>query len=172
MDGGGFTGWVGELARAHTRHLASLAAKQGLTSVDALDAVQEAFHTFLGMPQARSLSTDRDDSLRLLTVLVRNAARNMRRLRHRSWPHVDADTAPLADAGPSVDALIDRAEQHVRLLGCIDTLGEIQRNVVSLRMLQELSGDAVASELGVSANHVAVLLLRAKRALADCIAEG
>ena len=46
-------------------------------------AVQEAFTTLLGLPQVRELSLDDEGAARLMAVLVRNAARNMRRRRHR-----------------------------------------------------------------------------------------
>jgi RNA polymerase sigma-70 factor (ECF subfamily) len=52
-----FTGWVSDLARAHTAALARVARAEGLQPDEALDAVQEAFHTFLLLPQAgRSLA--------------------------------------------------------------------------------------------------------------------
>jgi RNA polymerase sigma-70 factor (ECF subfamily) len=50
-----FTGWVSALAREHTHALARVARGEGLVSADALDAVQEAFETFLRLPQARSI---------------------------------------------------------------------------------------------------------------------
>ena len=74
-----FVGWVSDLARDHTAALARLARSEGLTADDALDAVQEAFQTFLGLPQARVLVGDADDSRALLSVVVRNAARNLRK---------------------------------------------------------------------------------------------
>jgi RNA polymerase sigma-70 factor, ECF subfamily len=52
---GSFVRWVSELARVHSRGLAAAARKEGLGAEDALDAVQEAFQTFLLLPQARSL---------------------------------------------------------------------------------------------------------------------
>lgn len=79
-----FTRWVEELARSHTRSLALFAAREGLGADDALDAVQEAFATFLRLPQARGLSQHRDDAFALLAVIVRNAARNIRRREHSS----------------------------------------------------------------------------------------
>jgi RNA polymerase sigma-70 factor, ECF subfamily len=44
--------WVSDLARAHTRRLVAVARREGLGPEDALDAVQEAFYTFLVLPQA------------------------------------------------------------------------------------------------------------------------
>ncbi|MCG3195438.1 MAG: hypothetical protein DIJKHBIC_04721 [Thermoanaerobaculia bacterium] len=165
-----FTGWVSELARSHTPRLAGVARREGLLADDALDAVQEAFHTFLGLPQARALVADEEGSRALLSVLVRNAARNMRRRAFRARPH-DAldDHLDLALDLPPADELIARAEEHATLLGCVSQLGEVQRNVVTLRMLEELSGEATAARLGLTPGHVAVLLHRAKRDLAACV---
>lgn len=169
---GGFTGWVSALARTHTRGLASVARSEGLGSEDALDAVQEAFLTFLLLPQARSLVEFPEDSAKILAVLVRNAARNIRRRRHRVLPHepLPGESDLEADE-PSADELIARAEEHVRLVGCVSHLSEIQQQVVRLRALQEMSGHETAALLGVSPELVAVHLHRAKKALLACLRE-
>lgn len=164
-----FTGWVSDLASRHARDLAAVARREGLSTDDALDAVQEAFHTFLQIPKARTIVEDGDDSRKLLTVLVRNAARNMRRRHFRARPHVDVDDQPVADDLPRVDDLLAQAEDHVTLLGCVTKLGDVQQKVVTLRMLEELTGDEVARELGLTPGHVAVLLHRAKKELLRCV---
>jgi RNA polymerase sigma-70 factor (ECF subfamily) len=143
---------------------------EGLGPEDALDAVQEAFHTFLLLPQARSLVEEPKDSASLLGVLVRNAARNMRRRHHRASPHEPIDDeSTLATDGVSVEEAIARAEEHMRLLGCVNHLADMQRQVVRLRMLQELSGLETAERLGLGPGRVAVLLHRAKKALLECL---
>lgn len=169
MEERGFTDWVGALARDHSRRLAGVAAREGLSSTDAIDAVQEAFHTFLSMPQARDLVGAVDDTSKMLAVIVRNAARNMRRRHHRSVPHEDIDELALAEPSASADVLIERAEERVALLGCIHALGRVQRAVVTLRMLEELANDEVATQLSMTPNHIAVLLRRAKATLMQCL---
>ncbi|MEQ8277968.1 MAG: sigma-70 family RNA polymerase sigma factor [Deltaproteobacteria bacterium] len=164
-----FTGWVTTLAREHTTALAQVARSEGLTADEALDAVQEAFHTFLGLPQARELVGAPDDSRALMRVIVRNAARNMRRRHHRSKPHEAIEDTAVADALPDAEALVLEAEDHVRLVGCVNKLGDVQRNVVHLRMLEELSGTEAAAALDLTPGHVAVLLHRAKKALYQCM---
>jgi RNA polymerase sigma-70 factor, ECF subfamily len=166
-----FTGWVSRLATEHTRSLAQVAEREGLSNADALDAVQEAFHTFLTLPRARRLVDERDDAAKLLAVLVRNVARNARRRHHHATPHLDAAELALADTAPSVDEVIAQAEDHVRLHGCITRLSEVQRHVVTLRLLDELSSEELTSRLGFTAGHVAVLLYRAKQALVRCMQE-
>ncbi|BDG04192.1 RNA polymerase sigma factor [Anaeromyxobacter oryzae] len=168
-----FVGWISTLARTHARSLATVAVREGLTRIDAIDAVQEAFSTLLTLPQARELSLDDEGAARLMAVLVRNAARNIRRRRHRSRAHEPLDGAmELPADAPSVDALLAAAEEHVGLLGCVSQLAEIQRLVVTLRVLDELSPDEVARALGLTAGHIGVLLHRAKRALVDCMERG
>lgn len=171
MSQSGFFSWVGTMATTHTRRLAAVARAEGLTAEDALDAVQEGFHTLLSMPQARSLVGNEDDCAKLLSVIVRNAARNMRRRHHRARPHVEMSMNESYVDQPSVESMIERAEEHVRLLGCINQLGTLQRHVVSLRMLEELSGEDTAHELELTSSHVAVLLHRAKRELQRCLLE-
>jgi RNA polymerase sigma-70 factor (ECF subfamily) len=167
-----FVGWVSTLARTHAQPLAAGAVREGLTRTEAIDAVQEAFTTLLRLPQGRELSLDDEGASRLMSVLVRNAARNIRRrrLRHRSEPLEGAMEVP-ADA-PSVDCLLAAAEEHVALLGCVNQLGDIQQLVVTMRVLEELSPEEVARTLGLTRGHIAVLLHRAKRALMNCMERG
>ena len=79
---------------------------------------------------------------------------------------VDTQFLPSAAAD-----LLDRAEAHLRLRGCVDMLGQLQRQVITLRMLEEASSAAVARELDLGAGHVAVLLHRAKKAIERCLLE-
>ena len=168
-----FVGWISTLARTHARSLAGGAVREGLTRVEAIDAVQEAFSTLLTLPQARELSLDDEGAERLMAVLVRNAARNMRRRRHRSALHEPLEGAKEVPVdAPSVDALLALAEEHVALLGCVSQLAEIQRRVVTMRVLEELSPEDVARTLGLTRGHIAVLLHRAKRDLIACIERG
>lgn len=167
-----FTAWVSGLAREHARALAGAARREGLSADDALDAVQEAFHTLLSLPQGRPLAENLEDARGFLVVLVRNAARNMRRRHFRARPHEDADNLALASELPTTDEVIARAEDHLTLLGCVSRLAEAQRHVVTLRMLEELSGEDTARELGLTPGHVAVLLHRAKKVLLACIDPG
>ncbi|WNG25438.1 sigma-70 family RNA polymerase sigma factor [Cystobacter fuscus] len=165
-----FLGWVSELTRTQVHALTRIARHEGLSSEDALDAIQEAFHTYLQLPHARSLSDDREDSRALLSVLVRNTARNMRRRHHRAMPHEDVDTVQeLSAPQPPADELLVLAEDHVKLRGCVNKLNEVQRHVVTMRMLEEVTGAEVARELSLTPGHVAVLLHRAKAELQRCV---
>jgi|SRR5215831_4145338 len=164
--------WITSLVRTHTARLAQVARGEGLSGVDALDAVQEGMTSFLHLPQARRLAATPDEAAALLTVVVRNVARNLRRRHHRSQPHssntelIESLTDPL----PSVDELIAQAEERVQLIGCMHNLSNIQQRVIALRLFEGATGREAAERLGISAEHAAVLLHRAKTALRDCIA--
>lgn len=162
--------WIGALARDHAAALAAVARREGLAPADALDVVQDAFQTLLGRPEKDALRDKPDDAARLLGTLVRNAARNHRRRHFRARPHVDADGEPLADPAPPPDARLADADTATQLSGCLAKLGDVHRHVVTLRVLEELSGAEAARELGLTAGHVAVLLHRARQQLADCMA--
>jgi RNA polymerase sigma-70 factor, ECF subfamily len=167
----GFLEWVTRLAHTHRGRLYRAARREGLREEDSLDCVQDAFHTFLLLPQARQLVESNDDSIKLLSVLVRNHARNRRRRHEIARPH-DSDDESLtlltAEALPA-DELIAQAQDFALMVGCLDHLGKLQRAVVSLRMLDDVAGEDVAAMLGLLPSHVAVLLHRAKQNLRSCM---
>jgi RNA polymerase sigma-70 factor (ECF subfamily) len=166
-------GRVGRLVHEHRARLAAVARSEGLRPADAFDVVQEAFGRFLQRPDAARLADAPDEAHRVLATIVRNLARNARRLAAEARPH-DSDPA-LLDAlpapEPDVEELMSAAEERLRLQGCVASLADLQRAVVTLRMLEELDGGDVAATLGITAGHVAVLLHRAKANLAACMSQ-
>jgi RNA polymerase sigma-70 factor (ECF subfamily) len=167
----GFLSWVTRLVREHRTDLVAVARGEGLAPEDALDVTQEALTGFLELPHARKLADELEDSRAFLSVMVRNNARNRRRSHAVSRQHVSEPEVlhQLSDDGESVDALIDRAEQHILALGCVQRLGEVQKKVVTLRLLQDQPGTEVAELLGLSPGNVAVILHRAKSELRACM---
>lgn len=161
--------WVSLLARDHAGRLASIARREGASAIDALDLVQDAFHTILRRDDLPALREDRDAAARMLTTIVRNAARNLRRRHHHARPHVDVDDVALAARTLAPDEELDHAITASQLAGCMAKLGDAHRHVVTLRVLEELSGDEAARELGVTPGHVAVLLHRARKQLEQCM---
>lgn len=169
----GQLGGVGHLVHRHRGRLAAIAREEGLRPADAFDAVQEAFARFLLLPDAPRLTAAPDEAARVLAALTRNLARNARRLSAAARPHA-SDPAlldGLPSAAPSGEDLLGAAEERLRLQGCVATLADLQRAVVTLRMLEEIDGDDVAAALGITPGHVAVLLHRAKANLAACMSE-
>jgi len=161
---------LSEVARAKRGALAGLARSEGLTAEDAVDCVQEGLCTLLDLVQTGELAPGSDPSVVLATI-VRNAARNQRRRHFRARPHEEIGEHDRADEDVDLqEELVARAEQKVRLRDCVAELCEIQKAVVTLRMLEERPGEDVAALLGISPNHVAVLLHRAKSALRACMA--
>jgi RNA polymerase sigma-70 factor (ECF subfamily) len=161
---------LSRLVRAQRGTLAAVARSEGMSPEDAVDCVQEGLCTLLELVQRESLSFDGDDGRAMLVTIVRNVARNRRRRHFTARPHQDIDAVEMPDANAGVDEAIERAEEHVRLRACVEELCAIQKAVVTLRMLDEQPGEDVANALGISANHVAVLLHRAKRELRTCMA--
>jgi RNA polymerase sigma-70 factor (ECF subfamily) len=78
---------------------------------------------------------------------------------------------PQRARGVAQEELLLRAEDAVRLRACVAELCEIQRSVVTLRLLEERPGEDVAEALGITKNHAAVLLHRAKASLRECMTE-
>jgi len=167
----GFHGWVTLLVHRHRARLVRVVRREGLRAEDALDCVQEAYVSFLGLPQARLLVDRPDDSARLLVILARNLARNRRRRHDYARPHLvdDATVQSLPSDAASADQIVAAAEEQAMLLGCMATLSEVQRAVVKLRLVDEVPGENVARQLGTTSDHVAVLLFRAKRELRQCV---
>ena len=149
--------------------LAAVARHEGLRPEEAVDCVQDALCTLLDLVQAGQVAPASDPSPLLVTI-VRNAARNQRRRHFRARPHDALGDGELPDPELVLqEELLTRAEDVVRLRACVAELCEIQRAVVTLRLLEERPGENVAELLGVSQNHVAVLLYRAKSALRTCL---
>ncbi len=167
-----FLSWVARLVHQHRAYLLRVVRGEGLGPEDAFDAVQEAFQTFLTLPAARALVPGGEDAGKMLTAIARNVARNQRRRAAVARPHDSDDAVLEALATPaSVEQLLADAENEVRLRGCVESLGDMQRMVVTLRMLDELAGEDVARTLGVTPGHVAVLLHRAKANLLACMTD-
>ncbi len=154
--------------RAERAALARLARREGLGAEDAVDAVQDAFCTYLRAAQRGELP-EADATRAWLAAAVKNAARNKRRRHHLARPHDELDAVPPDEA--NVESLVARAEEHVRLRACVERLCDTQRAVVTLRLLEERDGEDVAATLGLSRGHVDVLLHRAKHALRACMTE-
>lgn len=165
--------------RGRRAELARVARREGLSAEDAVDCVQDALCTFLRLGNEGEVPPDPTVHPAFLAESVRNAARNKRRRHHLSRPHaaLDALDAPLGSAGlddptqASTEALVARAEEHVRLRACVDRLCDTQKAVVTLRLLEERRGEDVAEALGISRGYVDVLLHRAKASLRVCMTD-
>jgi RNA polymerase sigma-70 factor (ECF subfamily) len=149
------------LVHAQRAALVAVARQEGLHSEDALECVQDGLATYLGLDdEAHGIAT--------LKTIVRNAARNFRRRHHQHKPHLPIDVEPASPSLPA-DQLLAHAEELVKLQACVAQLCSVQRAVIMLRLLDERSGEDVATELGLSRAHVDVLVHRARSSLRVCM---
>jgi RNA polymerase sigma factor (sigma-70 family) len=161
---------VTHLVRTRRSSLVALARSEGMSPEDAVDCLQEGLCALLDAHRRDTLPAAEEEWPAILAGMVRNAARNGRRRHFRARPHDDLDAHSLSAADAvAADDLLLRAEEHVRLRECVEELCEIQKAVVTHRMLEEEPGVDVAAALGISAGHVAVLLHRAKASLRACM---
>lgn len=162
----GFLAWVAELVHAHRTRLLAYARKRGLDGDDALDAVQDAFVSFLRLPEAQEIARAGDDSLRFLTVLVRHQAMNKVRKHARRVKALGLVVPPLDTE--SSEELIARSEELARAHACIQRMAKLQREVIMLSLLDEHPNEEVAALLGLSEGYVRVLLHRAREHVRHC----
>jgi RNA polymerase sigma-70 factor (ECF subfamily) len=161
--------WIAGLARDHAGRLAAVARREGVAASDALDVVQDAFGMLLDRSELHALKARPEDAAKLLTAVVRNAARNLRRRHYRARPHVEVEAAEIAAETVMPDEAMARAATVGQLAGCMARLGDVHRQIVTLRVLEEFSGEEAAQALGLTTNHVAVLLHRARKELERCM---
>lgn len=154
---------LSETALAQRSRLVAVARGEGLGPEDAVDCVQDAFCTYLQLVSRGEVPRDAGA---WLATIVRNAARNKRRLHHMARPH-----EPIREDHAVGEDDVARAEEHVRLRACVERLCDTQRAVVTLRMLEEKPGEDVAAALGISRGYVDVLLHRARASLFACMTE-
>jgi RNA polymerase sigma-70 factor, ECF subfamily len=158
---------LSQLVRERRAALVRVAVREGLRPEEALECVQDALCTWLAQrgaevpAQATWIAT--------LKHMVRNAARNGRRRHYRLRPHLPIDDSALADTQRGAELLLEAAETSLRLKVCVAQLREVERAVVTLRLLEEQSGEDVARTLGLSRSHVDVLVHRAKATLRVCM---
>jgi RNA polymerase sigma-70 factor (ECF subfamily) len=80
----------------------------------------------------------------------------------------DADgTWVRAPCGP--DEALARGELRRELTSCLEGLADRQRLAFTLREVEGFTTDEVCNILGVSANHLGVLLFRARNGLRECL---
>lgn len=155
------------MVRAHRGAFVAVARREGLSPEDAVECVQDALCDFLREEDHRE---DEAHVVASVKTMVRNRARNMRRLHRVARPHLPLESSPdLSASGALHEELMVHAEEVIRLRRCVASLCEVQRAVVLLRMLEERSGDDVALALGLTRGHVDVLVHRAKGALRVCM---
>lgn len=165
----GFLASVALLVQVHRQRLLAYARRRGLEAEDALDAVQDSFMAFLRLPEAAAIAYAPEESLKLLTVLLRHNVANHRRKRgRRRRAQVLLEASSTEPGTPPVDVLVTRAEELARARGCILRMAAVQRRVIMLSLLDDLPRQEVARTLGISEGYARVLLHRAREHLRRC----
>jgi RNA polymerase sigma-70 factor, ECF subfamily len=139
-------------------------------TVQAEDAAQDAF-----VRAYRAL--DRYDPAQPFAAWVLGIARHrcidlLRRRRgseHRFGDEAAEFAAAESEQAEGVDVLVG-AEQNDKVRAAIAALPEKYRLPIVLAYYDELSYDEIGASLGISRNHVGVLLLRGKHALRRALA--
>lgn len=158
-DGGAFE----TLVRRHLRSAYAVALAQLGEEADAQDAVQDAFITALKRIE-ECRKPDQFGSW--LMSIVRNRARDHRRYRTvRDALPLDSASEAADRADPSRDA--ENAELRKDLLGAMDTLTELQREVILLYDIEGWSHKEIGDRLGISDGSARVHLFNARRALRE-----
>lgn len=156
------------LVRRHLRSAYAVALAQLGEEADAQDAVQDAFVTALKrIEECRKP----DQFASWLFSIVRNRARDHRRYRQvRDALPLDAATeAPDRAAGPERDA--ENTELRGDLLQALNTLTELQREVILLYDVEGWSHKEIGAKLGISDGSARVHLFNARRALREKLTE-
>jgi RNA polymerase sigma-70 factor (ECF subfamily) len=155
-----------ELYRTHYRRVLGLCRRLlGRRAEQAEDATQEVF-----MRAYRGFGTyDRSQPFAawVLTIasnhcvdLVRRGARDARIFGDEAVEQID-----LESDDPGAVAELISAERAVQVKAAIDALPDKLRLPLVLAYYNESSYDAIAATLGITRNHVGILILRGKQAL-------
>jgi RNA polymerase sigma-70 factor (ECF subfamily) len=162
-DGGAFE----TLVRRHLRSAYAVALAQLGEEADAQDAVQDAFVTAL---QRIEECRKPDQFGSWLMSIVRNRARDHRRYRTvRDALPLDAASESADSADPLQDA--QDAELRTDLLGAMDALTEVQREVILLYDFEGWSHREIGDRLGISDGSARVHLFNARRTLRERLTE-
>ncbi|MFK8056548.1 MAG: RNA polymerase sigma factor [Saprospiraceae bacterium] len=109
---------------------------------------------------------DQLDEINNLEAWAIRATRNLSldRKRHSAWKTGDVD-ALYAHSSNSIasDTQVEQREAVDAVFDCMKQLPEMQRNVLHLREVEELSYDEIAQALDLSAPQVKVYLHRARK---------
>jgi len=183
-----FSGWMenaDKAAEMEARERAEEAALAGLVAqysgtlyrvaysvlrnaADAEDAVQEAFLRVLR--HRAQLAEVRDPRVWLIRIAWNVVLDRKRRMKTR--PETD-DVAELARvlpaAGLSAAERVAAAEDHARVLACVERLPSKERQVMLLSAFEELTCVEIASVVGITESSVRSRLFRARNLMAEML---
>ena len=166
---------IREVVDQQGRRIYRAARGLGFSPADAEDLAQEVFLTFL---ESLHRFEGRSTVGTWLFGILHHKAQERRRAQAREDQTTELEDAfeKRFDANgswvqPPVDAdrLVESQEVGEMLGGCLAQLPVQQREIFQLRQVEELSAADVAKIVGCTANHVGVLLHRARLRLRACL---
>lgn len=166
---------IREVVDQQARRIYRAARGLGFSAADSEDLAQEVFLTFL---ESLARFEGRSTVGTWLFGILHHKAQERRRAYAREDPTRELEDAfdKRFDANGSwlqppveADRLVESREAGEMLGGCLEQLPAQQREVFQLRQVEELSAADVATIVGCTANHVGVLLHRARLRLRACL---
>ncbi|MBR4206279.1 MAG: sigma-70 family RNA polymerase sigma factor [Clostridia bacterium] len=136
------------------------------TYKNAEDIVSEAFIKLIEHYERYGGRTDEQMKailLRTCTNLCINEYRRGKRITFQPLEEEENDAAFPENDPPAPEDLIISEEAVVRLKDIVKSLGRIYREVLEMKILEELPDAAIAEELGIPAGTVRTRLRRARR---------
>jgi len=135
---------------------------------DAADCFQETFAAAFAASNRQPVRHWPAFLVRIATTQALDRLRSRARERTRMTP--DLDLGQAASRLPEPDAVAEERELVDRLRDAVATLPKDQAEAFWLATFESLPHAEIGSTLGITANHVGVLLHRARRALQSLIA--
>lgn len=163
------------LAHDHSRRLYRAARGMGFDAQEADDVVQDVFVTFF---QSLERFEGRSSVATWLFGILLRKAQERRRARQRDDQHdrLDEEWAAHFDAAGSwirppagPDGALEAHQMAVAIGACLEDLSCQQRDVLTLRLQEELPAADVGNVLGLTVTHVGVLLHRARVLMRKCL---
>lgn len=136
---------------------------------DARDCFQETFVAAWEYSQKHDVSNWPGLLKRLATVRALGHLRAQLRTNRVRWSDQQSQEATCSQRPPSI--FVEENELHDRLRQALATMPPDQAEVCCLRYVEMLSYEEISQQLGVTVNHVGVLLHRAKSVLQTQLAE-
>jgi RNA polymerase sigma-70 factor (ECF subfamily) len=137
-------------------------------AADAEDAVQEAFLRVLR--HRESLGEVRDQRVWLIRIVWNVVLDRKRRMKTR--PETD-DVTELAKVLPAegltAEERVAAAQNHARVLACVERLPAKERQVMMLSAFEELSSVEIAAVIGITESSVRSRLFRARNLMAGLL---
>ena len=130
-----------------------------------LESFQKAFSALQGF------DTSREFRPWLLTIATRTALDHLESIKRETEKKEGADNDhPLPDYTPEEEIIND--EVHERLMGFIDELPSLYKDVMIKYMIEELEYEEIAKELDLELNTVRTRIRRGKQHLAQMMLRG